>query len=182
MVVDWVASYWMTAWGGGSVGVEPLARVIRSAVREALLGRFVEREVEELILGGVFIEDWGERETPLHQDTPSALKEALRKAGLACELYYSRDGVPAYVANCVTDSGRRVALGLDVSLRDNYDPDIFLFPYMGLVRQRSDPSHPTMGPFYSLIWDYRKCNRGNRKRKQPLSIPLYGIYPRLLLR
>ena len=104
------------------VGFDSLVREIRNLVQDSLFKKEVSRELDELIFEDVWIESDEEWRKLFHDDIPETLKEVFRKIGLFCRIYHKKDDVPGpeYIANCITRSGRKVALGLDV----DYDHEV----------------------------------------------------------
>lgn len=98
-----------------------IAREIRDLVREALEKGESEKEVEETIFEETRISSEKDYWDLWHIDVPEELRRILDKAGLSCSLYFKTEEVPGpeYVANCVTEDGRPIALGIDV----DYDPE-----------------------------------------------------------
>ena len=89
---------------------------IRGLVKRALRKGEAEAEIEETLFEDVYIESDEDWETLLHEDIPAELRNLLKQAGLACNVYHKKDDVPGfeYVANCITKDGRPVALGFDI--------------------------------------------------------------------
>jgi len=103
-------------------GFKELIRDLKALVRRALREKESEVELYETLFEDVDIkseEDWI---SLYHDEIPSTLKAILEKVGLACKLFHKKDAVPGpeYVANCITRTGRKIALGLDV----DYDHEV----------------------------------------------------------
>ena len=95
---------------------EDIIRELKSLIRDALIQKESERELEETLFEDVWIESDEDWRKLYDDDIPSTLKDILEKVGLSCRIFHKKDDVPGpeYVANCVTRSGRKMALGFDV--------------------------------------------------------------------
>jgi len=102
--------------------MEELIRELRDIVREAFRLKQSEREIGASLFENVFIGSDDEWREVFHEDVPNALRELLEKVGLTCSIFHKKDDVPGYeyLANCVSRTGRKVALGFDV----DYDYEI----------------------------------------------------------
>lgn len=101
-------------------GFEDVVRDIKALVREALRRGEAEKEIYETLFEDVTVNSDQEYKELVDEDIPSALRKALEKVGLICTIYHKREAISGYeyLANCVTKTGRKMALGFDVDIRE----------------------------------------------------------------
>jgi len=95
---------------------EDVEKELRELLREAMHLKESGKELEETLFEDVWIENEEDYRRLFDDEIPSTLKEILERIGLSCRIFHKKDDVPGYeyLANCMTRTGRRIALGFDV--------------------------------------------------------------------